>query len=40
VKGYPEAARCGLSALAVRIPQQYGKLALVSILCSVCSIAL
>ncbi|OQU84576.1 hypothetical protein SORBI_3004G081201 [Sorghum bicolor] len=24
VKGYPEAARCGLSALAVRILQQYG----------------
>ena len=26
MKGYPEAPRCGFSALAVKVLQQYGKL--------------
>jgi glutaredoxin-related protein len=28
MKGYPDAPRCGFSALAVKVLQQYGKLAL------------
>lgn len=30
MKGFPESPMCGFSALAVKVLQQYGKLALIS----------